>query len=167
MQIGRNGWDTKNKREADLNSGPNDRPIYVQGPFGDQTAMPVNYEYSGDAPARLSRTIESLLYGPYNRQNFINLFYALPEIFAPVHEIASRVADADYQLRATRDDKIITNDEAFNRLFNDANPLMTTKQLIYQSVCYEILTGCSLMYLNVPSLLDFNYQNVLTWMNIP
>ena len=124
MQIGRNGWDTPNKREADFSSGPMDRPVFVQGPFGDQTPFPVNYEYSDSTPARLARTIDALLYGPYNRQNFINLFYALPEIFAPVHEIASRVADANFQLRAINSDKVIENDKDFNRLFTEPNPLM-------------------------------------------
>src|SRR6187551_2296249 len=96
--------------------------VFVQGPFGDQYSMN-DYEYSGDAPARLDRTIDNLLYGQYGRQNFIQLFYCLPEIFAPINEIASRVADATWQLRKSWNDEVDYNDPDFNRLFTKPNPL--------------------------------------------
>lgn len=165
MQNNLTGWDVQQKR--DFTPGDTNRPIYVQGPFGDQTPFPVNYEYSGDAPARLARTFDNLLYGPYNKQNFISLFYSLPEIFAPVHEIASRVADANWQLIRKMDDAVITDDKDFNRLFSDPNPLMGFKQYVYQAVCYEILTGQNLQYFNIPSTLPQTYQNIVTMMNIP
>lgn len=159
------GWDVQQKR--DFTPGDTNRPTFVQGPFGDQSPFPVNYEYSGDAPARLNRSIDALLLGPYNKQNFINLFYSLPEIFAPVHEIASRVASAQWQLRRQMDDAIVTTDPDFNRLFSEPNPLMSHWQLTYQAVCYEILTGQNLEYKNIPSTLSQTYQNILTWSNIP
>jgi hypothetical protein len=158
-------WDVKQKRDFSPNN--ENHPVYVQGPFGDQTPFPVNYEYSGDAPARLNRTIDALLLGPTNRQNFINLFYSLPEVFAPVHEIASRVASATWQLKKKMDDSVVTNDADFNRLFDTPNPLMSHWQLAYQAVCYEILTGQNLEYKNIPSTLPQVYQNILTWSNIP
>lgn len=165
MQITGQGWDVPQKRDFSYDAG--NPPVYVQGPFGDQTPFPVNYEYSGDAPAKLNRTIDNLLYGAYNKQNFISLFYCLPEIFAPVHEIASRVADAEWQLRRKMDNGVVTTDEAFNRLFSRPNPLMSHKQLIYQAVCYEILTGCNLEFFNIPSTLPRDYTNIVTWTNIP
>lgn len=162
------GFNVKQKRDFNPGTDETNRPVFVQGPFGDQSPFPVNYEYSGDAPARLSRTIDNLLYGPHNRQNFINLFYSLPEIFAPINEIASRVADAAWQLRRTGSkDDIITNDVDFNRLFSDPNPLMSHKQLVYQAVCYEILTGQCLQFASIPGSLPQTYQNVTTWSNIP
>lgn len=165
MQIDAKGWDTLQKRDfAPDTSG---QPVFVQGPFGQQTPFPVNYEYSGDAPARLSYTIDNLLSGPYSRQNFIALFYSLPEIFAPVNEIASRVADAVWQLRSVRDESVDDGNKAFNKLFTDPNPLMSHKQLVYQAVCYELLTGCVLQYLNIPSALPKTYDNIMTWTNIP
>lgn len=166
MQIGATGWDVQQKRSG-MSIDDINRPTFVQGPFGDQSPFPVNYEYSGDAPARLNRTIDNILYGPHSRQNFIQLFYTLPEIFAPVNEIASRVADACWQLRRDRDDQVVTTDENFNRLFTNPNPLMSTKQLIYQAVCYEILCGSNLQYLNIPSSLPRSYENIMTWTNIP
>lgn len=164
MQIDTTGFNLQKRTmsESDLSN----RPVFVQGPFGDQSPFP-NYEYSGDAPARLNRTVDLLLEGPNSRQNFINLFYCLPEIFAPVHEIASRVADAVWELRRTRDDQVMTDDINFNRLFTSPNPLMSHKQLTYQAVCYELLTGQNLEYFNIPGAMPVNYENIVTWTNIP
>jgi phage portal protein BeeE len=164
MQIDRTGWGNATKqRNFDLG----ERPVFVQGPFGDQTPFPANYEYTGDAPAALSRSIESIINGSYNKQNFINLFYCLPEIFAPVNEIATRVADADWQLRRTMDDAPDTTNKQFNKLFTEPNPLMSFKQFVYQAVCYELLTGAVFQYVNQPSVLPDEYQSIITWMNIP
>lgn len=140
--------------------------VYVQGPFGDQYQMG-DYEYSGDAPAKLNRTIDSLLYGDYGRQNFIQLFYALPEIFAPINEIASRVADATWQLKKSWNDEVDYSDADFNRLFSNPNPLMSFKQFVYQAVCYEYLTGANIEYFNRPSTLPNEYKNFLSWYNLP
>ena len=154
-----------NQREFSV--GDSQSVVYVQGPFGDQTQFPQNYEYSGDAPASLARSIEGVIEGAYNRQNFINLFYCLPEIFAPINEIATRVADADWQLRRTMDDAVVTNDEWFNRIFTQPNPLMSMKQYIWQSVCYELLTGASFESVNQPGTLADEYKSIIGLMNMP
>lgn len=140
--------------------------VFVQGPFGDQYHIN-DYEYSGDAPARLDRTIDNLLYGDYGRQNFIQLFYCLPEIFAPINEIASRVADATWQLRKSWNDEVDYNDNEFNRLFSKPNPLRTFKQFVYEAVCYEYLTGANIEYFNRPLVLPDEYRNYLSWFNLP
>lgn len=145
----------------------NSETVYVQGPFGDELPMVNDYEYSGDAPARLNRTIDNLLYGSYGRQNFINLFYCLPEIFAPVNEIASRVADATWQLKKSWNDEVDYSDVEFNRLFSRPNPLMSFKQFVYQAVCYELLTGANIEYFNRPLTLPNEYKNYLSWFNLP
>ena len=165
MQIGLSGWD-KQLQERNISADTLSEKVYVQGPFGDQYQMN-DYEYSGDAPARLNRTIDNLLYGEYGRQNFINLFYSLPEIFAPINEIASRVADATWQLRKEWNDEVDYSDKDFNRLFSRPNPLMSFKQFVYQAVCYEYLTGANIEYFNRPSTLPNEYKNFLSWLNLP
>jgi hypothetical protein len=164
MQIETRGWD--NLQENNMSLEDLNKPVFVQGVFNDQVPFP-NYEYSGDAPAALNRTIDSLLYGQYSQSNFINLFYCLPEIFAPVNEIASRVADAVWQLRRNQDDAVDYKDKDFNRLFSQPNPLMSHKQLVWQAVCYELLTGANLEFFNKPSTLADDYTNILTWSNMP
>ena len=164
MQIGTQGWDVPVKRELSINTLP--EKVFVQGPFGHQTAIH-DYEYSGDAPARLHSAIDDLLTGTHGKQNFINLFYSLPEIFAPIHEIASRVAYANWQLRRNMDDGVDYNNKYFNKLFSQPNPLMSMQQFVYQAVCYEYLTGANLEYINCPSTLTQDYTNILSWNNIP
>lgn len=162
--IGTYGWDVPVKRNLSINENTN--IVYVQGKFGLQTDLE-NYEYSGDAPARLRSIFEDSINGPYGKQNFINLFYCLPEIFAPIHEIASRVADANWQLCREMDDAVDYKDKYFNQLFSQPNPLMSHKQFVYQSVCYELLTGASMQYLNMPPVLEDDYRNIITWTNLP
>jgi len=140
--------------------------VYVDGKF-DMNLRDFTQEYSADAPALLNKTYNDLLYGAYNRKNFIQLFYCLPEIFAPINEIASRVADATWQLRKDWNDEIDYSNADFNRLFNSPNPFMTFKQFVYQSVCYEYLTGANIEYANKPGTLPRLPENILSWYNLP
>lgn len=140
--------------------------VYVTGEFNTDLRTHIQ-EYSSDAPAVLNKTYSDLLYGAYNRKNFISLFYCLPEIFAPINEIASRVADANWQLRKDWNDEVDYSNKDFNRLFSQPNPLMTFKQFVYQGVCYEYLTGAKLEYANNPSTLTREAANVLSWYNLP
>lgn len=127
----------------------------------------MGYEYSEVPPPNINWDIHDLLNGAYGRQNFITLFYTLPEIFAPVNEIASRVAEANWQLLSTNKDVQDYNNKAFNKLFEKPNPLMTMKQFVWQAVCYEILTGANIEYLNKPSSLNGGIETVMSWWNAP
>jgi len=126
-----------------------------------------NYEWSLEEPHHYKQRINELLYGFYSHQNFIELFYSLPEIFAPVHEIAKRVADAQWELRKDWNDEVDYNDETFNKLFSQPNPLVSFKDHVYQAVCYEILTGKQLWFFNKPSALPDEYKSIVAWWNLP
>lgn len=125
-------------------------------------------EWSPDAPARLSRNaFNDLLYGFYGCQNFIELFYSVPEVFAPVHEIAKRVSDCNWQLCKDWNDQVDYNDEDFNRLFTQPNPMVAFKDFVYQAVCYEILVGKQLFFFNKPDTLADEYKSIVAWWNLP
>lgn len=126
-----------------------------------------NYEWSLQEPSGFKERINELLYGYYSHQNFIELFYSLPEIFAPVHEIAKRVSDANWQLRKDWNDEIDYKDQDFNRLFSQPNPLVSFKDFVYQAVCYEILTGKQLWFFNKPTALPDEYKSIVAWWNLP
>lgn len=126
-----------------------------------------NYpEYSESEPAYLSR-FNDLISGHHASSNFIQLFHCLPEIFAPVHEIASRVAACNWQLKRVSNDAVIYTDRDFNKLFSTPNPLQSFRDFIYQAVCYEILTGKQFFFFNKPSTLSDEYKNIITWSNLP
>jgi len=126
-----------------------------------------HYEYSEYEPSHVGHYLDSLLDGHHSKQNYINLFYCLPEIFAPVNEIASRVADATWQLRKNSNDEVVYTDKYFNELFETPNPLMNFKQFIWQSVCYELLTGANFQYINRPSTLQPTFDNIISLWNLP
>lgn len=125
------------------------------------------FEYSSDDPNVLKKHIAHLLDGYYGQSNFLELFHCLPEIFAPIHEIASRVADAHWELRKAWNDEVDFNDEAFNRLFSTPNPFMNMQQFVYMSVCYFLLTGRLFWSRNLPSTLEQRYANILSWFALP
>lgn len=143
--------------------------VFIEREFNPLPGGGDTWEYSEIEPAQFrgGYDIEDILYGAYGRQNFITLFYCLPEIFAPVNEIASRVAEATWQLCSIQNDSIDYKNKAFNRLFEKPNPLMTMKQFVWQSVCYDILTGANFQYLNKPSTLPDEIDSVLSWWNAP
>lgn len=126
-----------------------------------------NYpEYSESEPAYLSR-FNDLISGHHASSNFIQLFHCLPEIFAPVHEIASRVSACNWQLKRASTDSVIYTDRDFNKLFSTPNPLQSFRDFIYQAVCYEILTGKQFFFFNKPSTLPDEYKSIITWSNLP
>jgi HK97 family phage portal protein len=111
--------------------------------------------------------IGSAIYGESSSRNFLNLFDCVPEIFAPIHAIASRIANADFQLRKYRNDQVVYDNEDWNRLFNTPNPLQHFRELIYEAVVYELVTGNEYMYFNTPTTLAKGYQNVMAIWNLP
>lgn len=124
------------------------------------------YEYTDNEPARRAH-MERLLDGYYGDANFLELFHCLPEIFAPIHEIASRVADAKWELKKAWSDEVDYKDDDFNRLFSTPNPMSNIQQTIYMTVAYYLLTGRSFWSINLPSTLDQNYKNILAWFALP
>lgn len=99
--------------------------------------------------------------------NLMELFHCVPEIYAPIHAIASRIANADFQLRKWFDDEVIYNNKAWNTLYETPNPLQHFRELIYEAVVYELVTGNEYFYLNIPKTLDRNYTNVAAIWNLP
>lgn len=129
------------------------------------------FEYSEGIPAVLDR-YSGLFSGFYGAQNYLELFYCLPEVFAPIHEIASRIADANWQLckefKTNKEDEVDYKDETFNNLFTAPNPIQDHKSLVYMSVVYEILCGKQFWYWNKPEFsLDAGYKAVKAWYNLP
>lgn len=124
-------------------------------------------EWSFSAPAHVMTPENSLLRGAYSASNMITLFNVMPEIFAPINEIAKRVSSLKFVLKRFEDDEIVWDNENFNKLMNRPNPLMDFRQLIWQFVAYKYLTGASFQYINKPSLASAGFESIKTMTNIP
>lgn len=109
----------------------------------------------------------SLIYGGHAKSNFIELFHCVPEIFAPIHAIASRIANADFQLRKTFNDEVQYKNATWNRLFNTPNPLQHFRELIYEAIVYKYVTGNEYMLFNTPSTMERTFDNVTSIWNLP
>jgi hypothetical protein len=126
----------------------------------------LGYEYSDEPPSVVARLYDALN-GFYSAQNYIELFYSVPEVFAPIHEIASRVADATWQLRKDFNDNVDYNNTTFNRLFTQPNPFVSMREFVYIAVAFEILTGKQLWFLNKTIDLSDGPEDVVNWFNLP
>ena len=133
------------------------------------------YDYSEDQPALLrnlngygNNGFGNMFNGSFlGNINYLSLFYSLPEVAGAVHVIADAVADANWKLMMFMNDKAVYTDNNFNRLFTTPNPLNTIRELIYNAVATEILTGKQFFYFNRPSTLQNSYDNILSWFNLP
>lgn len=129
-----------------------------------------SYEWSFDAPAYITDPDNSLLEGNYSTDNWLNIFEIMPEIFAPINEIASRVSSLNFVLKKESDDQIVWDNKKFNELFLSPNPFVDFKRHIWQAVVYEILLGASFQYMNRPTGLKSvspSFDSIKTIVNIP
>lgn len=160
-------WKLFNRKTSVAPTDPVQETRSIEVPDKIYIVQDGNYpEYGESEPAYLSR-FNDLIYGGHASSNFITLFHCLPEIFAPVHEIASRVSACNWQLRRSSNDAVIYTDRDFNKLFSTPNPLQSFRDFVYQAVCYELLTGKQFFFFNKPSTLIDEYKSIITWSNLP
>lgn len=126
--------------------------------------------YSLERPLGLEAHLEQIIGGMNGHQNLLTLAECVPEIYAPIKEIAVRVADAVWLLKRASNDNPIYTDKKFNDLFSSPNPTQSMKELIEEAVFYELLTGREFFYQLSPTAtenLGDYYQNVAAWYNLP
>jgi phage portal protein BeeE len=107
------------------------------------------------------------IWGVYSKSSLIALYHTTAEIYAPVHEIASRVAGAKYLLKKVSNDEVVYDNKEINRLLESPNPLQNFNELLYEMVAYYLVTGENYLFANIPDTLTFNYKNVSTLLNLP
>lgn len=105
--------------------------------------------------------------GKYSEKNLITLFLSIPEVFAPINEIASRVISGHFYIRRTRDGEIIETDKELNRLLTNPNPYGSFTDLVYSWICYKYVTGNGYLYANIPETLKYKYSNIATLFSLP
>lgn len=125
--------------------------------------------YGSVSAAGLSTQMPNLTaaWGQYADANLINLYHTVGEIYIPVHLIAAGVASGVVTLRSTVDDSVIENNKYVNALLSQPNPLQNWAEMIYQREVFELITGKSFVYANVPDPFPLNYRNIATLINLP
>lgn len=102
----------------------------------------------------------SCLNGGYSEQNMLTLFCTIPEVFAPINEIAKRVAAANFQLKRKEDDEVVDNNEVWNKLRAAPNWKQTFDKLVYNATVYKYTCGNRYFYTYAPDLLKLKPQNI-------
>ncbi len=121
-----------------------------------------NYVYELTSPD-FARHYKALS-GDYSDANLVSLFNEVPEIFAPINEIASRVAAATWELCRDWNDEVDYKNEQFNRLFEKPNPIIADhRTLIWLDCVYELLLGKTFNYFGGVGILGPSLDAVTSW----
>lgn len=124
--------------------------------------------YSLTQPPRdLLRLYGEFIYGSRSDQNLITLYHTIPEIYSPIDAIARRVVSADFQLRRRSDNEVVTDNKAWNNLYQNPNPLQSFRELLYEAVTYKYVCGKNYTYKNVPETLKVKIDNIAALWNLP
>lgn len=102
---------------------------------------------------------KSCFSGGYSEANMIALFESIPEVFAPIDAIASRVTNGIFQLKRIKNDEIVYDNKAFNRLTSKPNWKQTWAKYVYNAVVYKYACGNRYFHGYVPSTLKRNLDN--------
>lgn len=78
--------------------------------------------------------------------NLVEAFSTISEIAFPILSIARRITNGSYQLRDSKTDGIIYDNERMNKFLSQPNPLYTFREMLLLLSCYEMVTGSSYLY---------------------
>lgn len=98
--------------------------------------------------------------GGYSEANMITLFESIPEVFAPIDVIASRVVNGIFQLKKIKTDEVVYDNKKWNKLTTQPNWRMTWQRFIYNAVVYKLTAGNRYFYAYVPSVLKKKLDNI-------
>lgn len=102
---------------------------------------------------------DSLFKHGYTEKELMKLFLNVPEIFAPIHEIASRVMIGKYTLVNDKGEAV-ENNKLWNKLGKNPNWQETFNEMLYMAIVYKYVTGNRYFYRNIPATLSIKSQNI-------
>jgi hypothetical protein len=109
----------------------------------------------------------SCLTGGYSEANMIALFESIPEVFAPIDIIASRVQNGIFQLKRISNDEVVYDNKKWNQLTTRPNWRQTWESYVYAAVVYKYVCGNRYFYSYVPSTLKKKLDNITALWLLP
>ena len=109
----------------------------------------------------------SCLVGGYSEANMITLFETIPEVFAPVDIIASRVQNGIFQLKKLSTDEVVYDNKKWNQLTARPNWRQTWESFVYAAVVYKYVCGNRYFYSYLPSTLKKKLENITALWLLP
>ena len=93
---------------------------------------------------RSSQLVRQIAATPFvANANFVTLFNTVPEVYWPVNYIASRAAGAKYLLKRFKDDSVVWDNEAINKMLVKPNAFETWYSTLWKHFAYKLVTGNS------------------------
>lgn len=87
----------------------------------------------------------------YADGNMITLFEEISEVYFPVMAIVRRAVNGKFELKNTKDDSVIYNNERINKFLSRPNFYQTFTEFLIQALCYKLVTGKAYIYGGVVS----------------
>ena len=112
-------------------------------PVDDATVVPAQVS-AIELERRLEVMARKISATPYvANANFVALYNTVPEVQWPINYIATRCAGAKYMLKRYKDDTVVWDNEAINRILVQPNAFETWYRTIFKHFAYKLLTGNS------------------------
>lgn len=106
--------------------------------------------------------------GGHTEENLLTLFKSLPEVFAPIDGIASRVKNGRFQVKRISNDEVVYSKLELNKLLMQPNPFQKWEDFIYNAVVYKYVCGNRYIYAKCPKSMSFSYKNITgLWLLMP
>lgn len=123
-------------------------------------------EYGG-----FNQITSNIIAGPYGEANMLKLFTTLPEVFAPVDQIADRVASGTFTLRkikaGKRTDEVVEDNKQWNKLLAQPNWQESLYDMLYSAVVYELVCGNRYWHRFIPESIVPRFENITSIWLIP
>lgn len=103
----------------------------------------------------------------YADHNMINIVTSIPEVFAPIHAIAKRAANATFQLCRLDTDEVVYDNKKWNQLSEEPNFRQSLSMLCYLYVFYKYACGNRYIFARCPDILSRNFDNVVSIQLLP
>lgn len=107
------------------------------------TMVPTDEGSRADMQRRVSSLIEQVGRPYVANDNFVTLCNTVPEVAWPVNYIASRAAGAKYVLKRYKDDSVVWDNEAINKMLVKPNAFESWYRTLWKHFAYKLLTGNS------------------------
>ena len=74
--------------------------------------------------------------------NFMEMFYTIPEVFWPINFIAKRISEAHFDIKRIKDDSIVWCDRRnLSSILTRPNPIVSWREFLLQHWIYKLATG--------------------------
>ena len=123
------------------------------------------YSLTGNSPYSTNEILGAIT-GQYSEANMMTLFETVPELFAIVDAVASRVRNGEYTL-VDKAGQQVEDNKLWEQISKNPNWQYTFKELIWHAVAYKMVTGNRYLYSYAPESLKLSHKSIMALWLLP